>query len=80
MDKFHHYPSVVDLDTFSQMIDLRRKECVTMQTRLELDKHPEDETFGWVLGLSAAYSEVVINFRAATAKHGLPKDDSSQDR
>ena len=51
-----------------------------MQTRLELDKHPEDETFGWVLGLSAAYSEVVINFRAATAKHGLPKDDSSQDR
>lgn len=68
MDKFHHYPSVVDLGTFSQMIELRRKECVTMQTRLELDKHEEDETFGWVLGQSAAYSEVVINFRAATAK------------
>ena len=65
MDTFVRNNSVVNLDTFGQWLEMKRREYITMQATLALDKHEDDEMFGWVLAHNSVFSEAHVNFKAA---------------
>ncbi|WNZ87595.1 hypothetical protein [Pseudomonas sp. P108] len=67
LDVFMRHAGVRDLDTFSQWLSMRREESVKLHARLVLEGREEDELFDWVLSHSAAFGEVLANFKAAVA-------------
>lgn len=54
-----------DLLKFSEWLDMRTKEMLSMKARMVLDKKEDNELFEWILAHCAVLSEVRINFNAA---------------
>ena len=54
-----------DLKGFSDWLDMRTREMMSMKARLILDKKDESELFEWILAHCAVLQEVRINFNAA---------------
>lgn len=65
---FIAHAGVTDLEKFEEWIQMRRKEFLTMQARMTLDKQEDDEMFEWVLSHCAVLGEVMANFRQATGR------------
>lgn len=65
MDAFLKHAGVCDLDTFSQWVEMRRAEYLKMHARFALEKREDDELFDWITAHTAAFGEVMINFKAA---------------
>lgn len=65
---FSAHAAVTDLEKFEEWIQMRRKEFLTMQARMTLDKQEDDEMFEWVLSHCAVLGEVIANFRQATGR------------
>ena len=66
LDAFIRHAGVHDLASFGQWLEMRRAESVRLQARFALDKRDDDELYEWVIAHAAAFSEVAINFRAAS--------------
>jgi len=65
LEKWMAHTSVRDLDTFEAWLMMKHREFMTMRMGYELgDKDQSDELFEWVFAHSAAFGEVVSNFRA----------------
>jgi hypothetical protein len=73
LDAFVKHAGVSDMGTFAQWLEMRRKECLEMQARFELDKRHNDELYEWVFAHAAVFSEVHVNFKAA---RGAPPPDA----
>jgi hypothetical protein len=58
-----------DLSKFSDWLDMRTKEMLSMKARMVLDKKEDGELFEWVLAHCAVLQEVRINFNAAITKN-----------
>jgi len=69
LGKFSAHAGVDDLKSFEQWLMMRRKEFLTIQARMMLDKKEDDELFEWVLSHSAVLGEVAANFRQATGRN-----------
>lgn len=65
---FSAHAGVTDLEKFEEWIQMRRKEFLTMQARMTLDKQEDDEMFEWFLSHCAVLGEVIANFRQATGR------------
>jgi hypothetical protein len=65
---FSAHAGVTDLEKFEEWIQMRRKEFLSMQARMTLDKQEDDEMFEWVLAHCAVLGEVIANFRQATGR------------
>lgn len=65
---FQAHAGVTDLEKFEEWIQMRRKEFLTMQARMTLEKQEDDEMFEWVLAHCAVFGEVIANFRQATGR------------
>lgn len=68
LGRFQAHAGVTDLEKFEEWIQMRRKEFLTMQARMTLDKQEDDEMFEWVLAHCAVLGEVIANFRQATGR------------
>ncbi|HBP6378478.1 TPA: hypothetical protein L6A07_25175 [Pseudomonas aeruginosa] len=66
LDAFIRHAGVHDLASFGQWLEMRRAESVRLQARFALEKRDDDELYEWVVAHAAAFSEVAINFRAAS--------------
>ncbi|HBP4949408.1 hypothetical protein ACM73L_31420 [Pseudomonas aeruginosa] len=66
LDAFIRHAGVHDLASFGQWLEMRRAESVRLQARFALEKRDDDELYEWVIAHAAAFSEVAINFRAAS--------------
>ncbi|HCF2990413.1 hypothetical protein ACRCPT_06985 [Pseudomonas aeruginosa] len=66
LDAFIRHAGVRDLASFGQWLEMRRAESVRLQARFALEKRDDDELYEWVIAHAAAFSEVAINFRAAS--------------
>lgn len=71
IDAFRKHAGVNDLDTFSQWLDMKAKEYLTMQARMTLDKSEDDELYDWAFSHAAVFAEVRVNFKAATKPRNL---------
>jgi len=59
---------VTDLEKFEEWLIMRRKEFLSMQIGMTLDKKEDDEMYEWTLAHSAVFAEVLANFRQATGR------------
>lgn len=66
LDAFIRHAGVHDLASFGQWLEMRRAESVRLQARFALEKRDDDELYEWVVAHAAAFSELAINFRAAS--------------
>ena len=66
MSPFHVHAGVNDMGAFAQWLEMRHEEMMTIRATMELDNRDDTELFEWVLSHAAAFSEVIVNFRAAT--------------
>ncbi|ELQ8317482.1 hypothetical protein R2571_006381 [Pseudomonas aeruginosa] len=66
LDAFIRHAGVHDFASFGQWLEMRRAESVRLQARFALEKRDDDELYEWVIAHAAAFSEVAINFRAAS--------------
>lgn len=69
LDAFTRHAGVNSLEAFGQWLEMRRRECVTMQAKRTLDKREEDDLYEWVLAHAGVFGEVHVNFKAAMAAH-----------
>ncbi|MCF5382011.1 hypothetical protein GIW05_00550 [Pseudomonas syringae] len=67
IDRFIVHNGVTDLVSFGQWIEMKRREYVSIQARLTLDKRDADPLFEWTVSHAAVFGEVMVNFKAATA-------------
>lgn len=72
IDAFVKHAGVKDLATFSEWLDLKCREFLTLKARRSLEKQPEDEMYEWVFAHAAVFHEVRVNFKAATAAPAAP--------
>lgn len=68
MEAIKRHAGVHNMDTFEKWLIMRYEECTEMHARFDLEKRHDDEMYEWVLAHSAAFSEVLANFRAAKEK------------
>ena len=68
LGKFQSHAGVTDLDKFEEWVQMRRREFISMQARMMLDKQEDDEMFEWVITHRAVLGEVIANFRQATGR------------
>jgi len=69
LGKFSAHAGVTDLNKFEDWIQMRRKEFLSLQGKLMLDKKEDDEMFEWVVAHNAVLGEVIANFRQATGRN-----------
>ena len=72
IDAFVKHAGVKDLATFSEWLDMKCKEFLSLKARRILEKLPEDELHEWVFAHAAVFHEVRVNFDAATASPAAP--------
>lgn len=65
IDAFLRHTGVNDLDSFTQWVEMKRREYVSMQARFELDNRQEDELYDWAVAHASAFGQVMVNFKAA---------------
>lgn len=68
LDTFMRHAQVTDLASFTQWVEMRRKETMAMQARLMLDKREDHELFEWAIAHAAVFGEVHVNLKAAIAQ------------
>jgi hypothetical protein len=66
LDAFRRHRGVVDLESFSQWVEMERRQFTAMHARFDLENKESHEMYDWNLAKCAAFSEVMINLRAAT--------------
>ena len=65
IDGFQTHKNINGLKDFSDWLEMRTKEMLSMKARLTLDGNDESELFEWVLGHCAILHETRLNFNAA---------------
>lgn len=67
IDRFLVHNGVTDLASFGHWIEMKRREYVSAQAKLSLDKQDGDPIFEWTVSHAAVFGEVMVNFKAATS-------------
>lgn len=65
LDAFIRHAKVIDLTTFAEWVEMRRKEFLAMQARFTLAGREDDELYEWVVAHAAVFGEVHVNLKAA---------------
>lgn len=69
LGKFGVHTGVNDLESFEQWLTMRYEEMLSGRVQIELDKNEVvDELYEWYFAHSAAFGEVMANFRVATGR------------
>ncbi len=65
LDHYTAHAAVVDMDSFEWYLKTRYEKFLLPQIIEDLEKHERNEMSEWYLGHSAAYKDILVNYRKA---------------